>query len=273
MEKFKSKYGICHLSVVPLRSSPADKAEMVSQLLFGELVEIIGKKGKNWRYVRGEWDGYKGWLDPKQIIPVEEELYLKYQENYAHTLELMTAALNGGDSIPLLLGSTLPNFDGISFEMGKKKYTFSGQVIFPDEFTPTPDLIYKIAKRYMNAPYQWGGRSPFGIDCSGLTQNVFKIIGIKLPRDSSQQAKFGDVVDFVENAKTGDLAFFENKSGRITHVGIIAPDQTIIHASGKVRKDILDHQGIYNKEIKKYTHKLRIIKRIVYFQKPKEIED
>ncbi|MEL6989438.1 MAG: NlpC/P60 family protein [Bacteroidota bacterium] len=103
------------------------------------------------------------------------------------------------------------------------------------------------------------------MDCSGLTQNVFKIIGIKLPRDAYQQAKFGETVDFVDSAKTGDLAFFENKNGRITHVGIIAPDKKIIHASGKVRKDEIDHQGIFNPEIKKYTHKLRIIKRILYY--------
>ena len=263
--KPEKQYAICALSVVPIRSSPSDASEMVSQLLFGELVEIIDKRGKNWRKIKCLWDNYVGWVDPKQVTKISQDQFHKYSENYAHTLELMTPAMAGGKTVPLLMGSVLPNFDGISFEIKKQKYTYSGQVIFPDEFTPTPDLIHKIAKRYLNAPYQWGGRSPFGIDCSGFTQNVFKIIGIKLPRDSAQQAKFGDTVDFVDYAETGDLAFFENKNGKIVHVGIIAPNQKIIHASGMVRKDEIDHQGIYNSKIKKYTHKLRIIKRIVHF--------
>jgi cell wall-associated NlpC family hydrolase len=264
-DKAEKKYAICALSVIPVRSSPSDASEMISQLLFGELVEIIGKRGKNWRKIRGEWDNYIGWVDPKQLLKITQEQFEKYTETYAHALELMTPAMAGGKTIPLLMGSVLPNFDGITFELKKQKFTYSGQVIFPDEFTPTPDLIHKIAKRYLNAPYQWGGRSPFGIDCSGFTQNVFKIIGIKLPRDSAQQVNFGDTVEFVDFAQTGDLAFFENKNGKIIHVGIVAPDRKIIHASGKVRKDDLDHQGIYNAKIKRYTHKLRIIKRILHF--------
>jgi cell wall-associated NlpC family hydrolase len=117
------------------------------------------------------------------------------------------------------------------------------------------------AKKYLNAPYLWGGKSPFGIDCSGFTQIVFKIHHKKLLRDASQQATQGETVAFRSAAIGGDLAFFDNEDGKIIHVGIMLNNHQIIHAAGKVRIDPIDDQGIFNPELGKYTHKLRIIKR------------
>jgi cell wall-associated NlpC family hydrolase len=116
---------------------------------------------------------------------------------------------------------------------------------------------------FLNAPYMWGGRSPFGIDCSGFTQAVYKLKRIKLLRDASQQSTLGEPLSFLTEAEPGDLAFFDNEEGLISHVGIITDQQHIIHASGKVRIDRIDHEGIYNDEEKRYTHLLRIIKRII----------
>ena len=116
---------------------------------------------------------------------------------------------------------------------------------------------------YLNSPYLWGGRSPFGIDCSGFTQMVFKLNGIKLPRDAYEQAEIGKTLNFIEETQKGDLAFFDNEEGKIIHTGIIIDKNKIIHSSGKVRIDNLDHYGIFNAETGKYSHNLRLIKKVV----------
>ncbi|MEO1514730.1 MAG: C40 family peptidase [Bacteroidota bacterium] len=255
-------FGICPLSVVPLRSSSSDKSEMVSQLLFGEMIEYLEKKG-SWRRVRCIWDNYIGWVDDHQIKPITHEEFERYSSQYAFSLELLQAAMGDGYYLPVTLGATLPNYDGIRFSLNGSSYTFSGQAIYPLEVKPTADLILKIARRYLYAPYLWGGRSPMGIDCSGFTQVIFKMVGINLARDAYQQVEHGQLIDFMEQAVAGDLAFFENNKKRITHVGIIMPEGQIIHASGRVRIDRIDHYGIFNEERQKYTHRLRVVKRVL----------
>ena len=101
-----------------------------------------------------------------------------------------------------------------------------------------------------------------GMDCSGFSQVVHRIVGNDLPRDASQQVELGDTISFVEEAQAGDLAFFDNEEGNITHVGICLGGGDIIHASGSVRIDKLDHIGIFNADKGTYSHKLRVIKRI-----------
>jgi cell wall-associated NlpC family hydrolase len=256
-------YGICPLSVVPIRSTSSDSSEMVSQLLFGEMVEVIGRKGKNWSKVRCTWDNYIGWVDTKQIKPITPAEYEEYQNNFACSIELMQGAMTKEHSVPVTIGASLPKYDGMNFSLNGTNYTFSGQAVAPSDLEPSSELLTKIARRYLYAPYQWGGRSPFGIDCSGLTQIIFKMIGIKLPRDAAQQVEVGEIVDFVEQAQAGDLAFFENKKGAITHVGLLLEDGKIIHASGQVRIDKVDHFGIFNVDTEKYTHKLRVAKRVL----------
>ena len=268
------RYGICPLSVIPVRSNSSDTSEMVSQLLFGETVEILEKKG-SWTKVRCIWDNYIGWTDTKQIKLITPAEFDQYQEKFAYTLEMLQGAMTNGHYIPVTIGATLPNYDGVNFSMNGNSYTYSGQAVFPADIEPNAELLIKIARRYLYAPYLWGGRSPLGIDCSGFTQVVFKIMGIKLPRDSKDQAGKGELIDFVEQGQAGDLAFFENRKGKITHVGILLEDRKIIHASGQVRIDKIDHFGIFNEETKKYTHKLRIVKRVLPLQPiaPKKVEE
>ena len=129
--------------------------------------------------------------------------------------------------------------------------------------TLAKEFLLKTAFMYLNAPYLWGGKTPFGIDCSGFTQMVYKLCGHKLFREAKQQATQGEVLSFIEESEPGDLAFFDNNEGVITHVGIIMKDNYIIHAHGKVRIDRIDHSGIYNVDSKRHTHKLRVIKKII----------
>ena len=257
------KYGIIAMSIVPCRLEPADTSEMVSQLLFGEIYRIIDER-KKWVKVRGVHDGYESWIDRKQHLEIKRDEFMQLEKApKTFSLELISL-LNEKDSgafFPLVLGSVLPNFGNNECNFSKQTFEFDGDVLVqPKE---NRQLLIDTAFLFLNAPYLWGGRTPFGIDCSGFSQIVYRMSGIDLPRDASQQAEVGDRLSFIEEATPGDLAFFDNNEGKITHVGILLGDNKIIHASGKVRVDRIDHQGIFNDEMHDYSHHLRLITRVI----------
>lgn len=257
------KFAICPLSVVSVRSNSQEKSEQTTQLLFGDLVEIIEARGRAWLLVRCDWDNTVGWVRSNQLHPITPTEYEGYSTDFAHTLDLLQPILGNNTGQPVSIGARLPHFDGMRFQFENKLYTFSGQVIFPDKITPSAELLQKIARRFLSAPVQAGGRSPLGIDAGGLTQLVYQLLGIRLQREPGQQVFQGKEVDFVDEALPGDLAFFENRANRITHVGIVFPEQQVLHAWGCVRFDQLDHFGIFNKSTKRYTHRLRVIRRFL----------
>ncbi len=245
------------LTVCPIRAKADDASEMVSQLLFGETASIIDKQKDSWCKIRLDNDGYEGWIDQKQLTPVSASK----REDVSVSVELFEKIFADKASTWITLGAELADFDGMVSRIDDQRFRFSGQAIKAKELEPDPELIEKLAKRLLNTPYLWGGRTPLGIDCSGFSQLVFKCAGISILRDAKDQATQGETIDFVSAAKLGDLAFFTKKTDRITHVGIVLDDMEIIHASGKVRIDKMDHYGIYNPEIEEYTHRLKIIKR------------
>ena len=130
----------------------------------------------------------------------------------------------------------------------------------PDEFNV--EVLVALGRPFLGTAYLWGGKSIFGVDCSGFVQQLYKLFGIFLPRDAYQQAEVGELVGFLQEAKLGDLAFFDNDEGRITHVGMLLSDRLIMHASGNVRIDPIDHAGIIHRITGKRTHHLRLIKRV-----------
>nr|WP_314896981.1 C40 family peptidase [uncultured Flavobacterium sp.] len=252
-------FGICNLAIIPLRFEPSDRSEIVSQVLFGEHFEIL-EQLKQWSRIKMQYDDYEGWIDSKQFQLISESSFNQLSEDAiilnADLIEYITAPNNL--LIPIPLGSSISflNYNDIN----TSNFDFEGTKI--SGIKPKEGLI-NTAFLYLNAPYLWGGKTPFGIDCSGFTQMVYKLNGYKLLRDASQQATQGEPLSFIEESEPGDLAFFDNEEGNIIHVGIIMEDNYIIHASGKVRIDRLDHLGIYNPEINKHTHKLRVIKKII----------
>ncbi|WP_317175424.1 C40 family peptidase [Pontibacter cellulosilyticus] len=257
------EYGICLLSVVPMRAETSDKAEIVTQMLFGECYEVVAKDG-NWMRVQLATDGYQGWIDHKQHNPVSVAYYQEWRAvQHPRAMDLVQVVTHNDTRIPIGIGSYLPFFDGMNIRVEADKMMYSSRASNPSAAATNAQLV-KVAHNFIKAPYLWGGKSIFGIDCSGFTQQVFGVCGYQLPRDAYQQVSHGEEVHFVTQAQPGDLAYFSNDEGRIIHVGIVLEGQTIIHAHGEVRIDTLDHNGIYNADRKRYSHNLRIIKRITF---------
>lgn len=257
------KFGIGHLNVVPCRAEPSDKSEQVTQLIFGELIKVYEKR-QSWYRIKTNHDKYECWIDEKQFTFISEREFDALSTSTMPVVSDLAEVLepqSEGSLLTVLFGSNLPNFkDGsLHFKNHKWKYGGSSRNGKPSENKST---ITENALFLLNAPYQWGGRSPFGIDCSGFVQLVYKLNGCLLPRDASEQAKVGQALSFIEEAEPGDLAFFDNEEGIITHVGILLSNNRIIHASGSVRIDKMDHQGIFNLEKRDYTHRLRILTKI-----------
>ena len=248
------QYGICNLSIVPLRVEPSDACELVSQILYGEIFKVLEKR-KKWSRIRLAYDKYEGWVDNKQYLEITEEEYTDIKsETHQLSSDLIEYIQDGNQQLLTIpLGASLNGLQLLG-------HSFEGTIVNSQQ--PKSNLI-KTAFMYLNAPYLWGGKTPFGIDCSGFTQMVYKLNGYDLLRDASQQATQGQALSFIEESEPGDLAFFDNAEGIIIHVGIIMKDNYIIHAHGKVRIDRLDHSGIYNVDQKMHTHKLRVIKKII----------
>jgi hypothetical protein len=252
-------FGICNLAIIPLRAEASDKSEIVSQVLFGEHFEVLEQQ-KQWSRIKMQFDDYEGWVDSKQFQQISESNYTQIATEAiilnADLIEYITGPSNLLIPIPLGASLSFLNYNDIN----TSNFEFEGTKV--SGVKPKKNLL-NFAFMYLNAPYLWGGKTPFGIDCSGFTQMVYKLNGYKLLRDASQQAFQGEALSFIEESEAGDLAFFDNDEGKIIHVGIIMENNYVIHASGKVRIDRLDHLGIYNAETNKHTHKLRVIKKII----------
>jgi len=231
--------GQCLLSFIPMRAEASDRSEQVSQLIFGETYEVL-EENEKWYFIETSFDQYRGWIDKKQFSPRVYEVSL--QEVYTKTSTLEPFE---NKHILMPLGAFVPN------ELSSKLLNLNEAL--------------SLFKQYLGVPYVWGGKTNFGYDCSGFTQSFFKTIGVALKRDAYQQATQGEDVMLLSESQTGDLAFFDNAEGRITHVGIVIENNgafEILHASGELRIDTLDHQGI-NKKSEGYSHNLRLIRRIL----------
>ena len=257
-------HGIVQTPCIAVRKEAAEQSEMTSQLLFGEIFDILDALPQ-WLLVRNRYDGYEGWISrsgTRLLNPEDIELYGRYSSIIQKDAFLSLQKTSGEERMLVPAGSVLYFEEkqslkihcGDTYRMEKPIKPLSGEL---------SDKIIKTGRQLLNIPYLWGGRSTYGVDCSGLVQTIMKIIGIPLGRDTSVQVTEGSALNMLPEARTGDLLFFDNEEGEIVHVGILMEEGQVLHASGLVRIDPIDHQGIYNRELKRYTHKLRVIKRII----------
>ncbi len=248
------QYGICHLSVVAIKQEADNAGEMVTQILYGEHFKVLEQR-KHWSKIRNAYDGCEGWVLNTQFTSISQEDYERIEKHHKHKFSADLVSFVSTKNqllIPVVLGSCIDRSQVLD-------HKHEGQ---QTKGTISKATILDTALLYLNAPYLHGGKTPFGIDASGLAQMVYRIHGYKLERSSEKQAKQGEALSFIEESEPGDLAFFDNKEGVIDHVGIIMKDNYIIHSYGKVRIDRLDHTGIFNDDLRNYSHPLRVIKKM-----------
>lgn len=257
---------ICYNAFIPMRSEPSEKSEMVSQVLFGEQVLILNTdKTQAYSLVRNCFDDYEGWCTTKllNILSPGEINSLSEKKTFI-TRDIVTSlkAKDGVTKLYIGAGSSIHLYDNHAINIHGSTF-FIPDILYAASSRTVRELILSSAKKFINIPYLWGGRSSFGTDCSGFVQNIFKQVGFPLPRDAKQQALCGELISFIDEILPGDILFFGNMEEEISHTGIYIGNNKVIHASGRVKVDSIDHQGIFSTEKRKYTHELRIIKRII----------
>jgi len=255
---------IIDLPLVPLRESDNERSEMYSQLLFGERIEVIETKDR-WLFIRNVNDNYRGWVDRKmvQLLSDQDEELLEGIAEYTVQVPLTVCEMTHSDEKMLLPGGSIIHTNKTGeFVLGEETFHLNSSDLAVEAEIDGQAVIRR-ALQYLNAPYLWGGKSILGIDCSGLVQVAFAMCGTQLERDASEQVESGLPIDFLSEAKAGDLAFFENDNGKIIHVGLLLNTHQLIHASGCVKVESIDSNGIVSSLTGEYTHKLRVIKRFI----------
>lgn len=250
---------VCPLAVVSVRARPDHGAAQVTQVLFGEQLRVLQDNGKGWSKVRCVPGTTGGWVPSRQLMPIEAA---GERPDFAFSLEMLHAAV-GEEAMRLPFGAQLPHYDGLRFRLGERAYTFSGQAVAPDLLDPYAELVIKLALRFLNAPYQMGGRTVLGIDGVGLWQLLFQLVGIELPRQLDALVRRGSDIGFVQQAQPGDLAFYTGRDNKLAKVGLVLSEDRLLHVADRVRVDPLDFNGLRDPEMGDYAYTLRTIRRLL----------
>lgn len=261
---------VTNCAVTPMRQDPSERSEQVTQLLFGEVCEMLERQS-GWAKIRSTMDGQEGWVSFKMVTPVGDEV-MEYNVTgvVAKPMAVVTA-METGERHMLTIGTRLPNYSNGTFEVVGQQYQIDPNYVYEleairrlDKKAKSEDIV-RVAKSLINVPYLWGGKNMMGYDCSGFTQVVYSVFGINILRNAREQITQGEVVSSLAEAQPGDLVFFDHsdrnpKATNISHVGMLISPTEVIHCSGCVHIDKIEDMGIRlaNGEL---THHLVQIKR------------
>lgn len=250
---------LCIVPVAPIRKEPRHEAEITSQLLFGEAVELISNHGE-WVEIICSYDGYAGFCMRNQLTEVDAVIATQSQVPLVNTWSGIIQVNEAPMHVPF--GSALPGLQNGESTWGSYRIRSTSKLVMEGAYVFDEESIRAVGFQFLNTAYLWGGRSVFGADCSGFTQVVMRFFGKHLPRDAAHQSLLGEDVGFLQEARCGDLAFFDNEEGKIIHVGMLLNDREILHSAGRVRIDTIDSAGIINRDTFQRTHQLRFVKRL-----------
>ncbi|NJB85502.1 hypothetical protein GGR26_001247 [Lewinella marina] len=255
-------YATGKYTAATLHKRPHPGAPLLSQLLLGEAVAVVEQKDRYSRVLLPD-DELEGYVLTDQLVSVEEDVYRRQLEQPAFALELFCPIFSDGFGMPVTFGARLPGYDGIQLQHAGQRFRYSGQALLSENLTADADVMLRMARKWLFTPELKGGRTPTGVGAAELIQLVCRLVGVQLPRTIPEMSRLGRSVDFVVQCQPADLAFFDDGRGRVDHVGLILPDSQVLHVCGRVRVDPLDHYGIFDRESRRYSHRLRIVRRFL----------
>jgi gamma-D-glutamyl-L-lysine dipeptidyl-peptidase len=256
-------FGVCRLSVVSVRKEQSQQSLQVTQLLFGDHYEVLAESSdKQWLSIKLYFDHTEGWIERKQHHEIAKEYFDQINAvDFKITTDVCSTILYKKTPLSILMGSIVPISQSELFKM-EEQFAFNGEsksVGQKREF----EFLKTIALKYLNAPEQEGGKTPFGIDGSGLVQMVFKIGGYMVPHRAEDLLRQYKKVSDLNAAKAGDVAFVHSRKEKALRIGILLDENKVLHVDGRVKIDQLMEDGVLDLETKIYTHTLHSIVRIL----------
>ena len=259
----EDSFGVCRLSVISVRKEQSHQSLQLTQLLFGDHYEVVTKSNdRQWLHIKIYFDQAEGWIESNQHHEITKEYFDQINvADFKITTDVCSTILYKKTPLSILMGSIVPISQSELFKM-EEQFAFNGEskgIGQKREF----EFLKSIALKYLNAPEQEGGKTPFGIDGIGLIQMVFKICGYSLGHRTEELHKHVKSVKDLHSTKLGDVAFFHHRKYKRMNIGLVLDENRILHVDGRVRIDQLMEEGVLNLETKIYTHQLSAMGRIL----------